>query len=333
MKRNRLFAIALLVGVFLLGLTGLTMVDAKAAEPSGQDKLIGVLVTTRSLDLFDEQAYVRDNFGRLAKGGATGGRVSAGGAVVIDADTSANEGRLYATLVERTVTNPKTGETNTHKDYAFEGVAGFPYFSATIASEKDGATQTVNGSDPAISDRKSAISMNDGNGVSLEGTIYIVPKNGENTYFFNPVHQSPEGRVYATSGLALVVDDQMTEGATYAQKLDASYAIAEKGKTKTDTISVKVSLSITHPPERIVLLQMDSGSSILSRSEYVPGQLPKSIVPDAKAAYIVTETDKRGPDGRVVVSRSLVGRDAKTMETFFAREDGICVKQFTEIKW
>lgn len=334
MKRNRLIAISVLLGVFLLGMAGLTIVDAKAAENVGQDRLIGILVTTRHLDLFDEQSYMRDTIDRLAKGGAFAGSANTGNATVLNGDTSAYEGRLYAMLTERTLTNTETGATSSHKEYVFEGIDGIPYFSATITSENNGDTYVVSGSDAAISDGNNAISITDvGTSVSLEGIVYVATKARENFYYFNPVFQSSDGRVFATSGQGLQIDGEMGEGATYSQKLDASHTVTENGKVKTDTFSIKISISIMHLPERIVLIQMDNINTILSRNEYMPGQLPKTIVPDKEAAYIVTETHKKGPDGRAIITRKLTGREAKTLESFWAREDGICVKQFTELSW
>lgn len=87
------------------------------------------------------------------------------------------------------------------------------------------------------------------------------------------------------------------------------------------------------PPERIVVLQMDADSSILMRTEHVPGGLPGMLTPEPATEYIVVETYKKDPEGNDKISRRLYDNSDESLETFFCREDGICVRQWTQLEW
>jgi hypothetical protein len=60
---------------------------------------------------------------------------------------------------------------------------------------------------------------------------------------------------------------------------------------------------------------------------------PESVTLVRGAEYIIVETHKRDNSGDTSVLREIYGRDAESFETFSVREDGICVKRWTQISW
>lgn len=326
MKRKSLIVIC--CAMILCALAGCRLArEDKGADADAyayEDKLAGVFVTTEYLDLFDFEGYLNDNLKGFS-----------GGEILMDEDAERYQGRLYAAMTTRTLTNEETGETMKTEEYVFEGVAGLPYFSATVPASADHESYRTSISDPAISDGHVNLNYGDDtNSTEMEGTIYISPVSRERTYYFNPIYQCADGRVYLTSGSGFMIGGwTVSEGEQYSQTMDGASSVTESGKTKTESISVKLTISVMFAPERIVILQMDADSQLLSRMEYTPSGFPETFRPEPGTAYIVVETHKRDATGNATVTRDIYGSDAENMETFFAREDGVCVKRRTQIIW
>ena len=324
MMNRKAIAIFLLLTA-ILTMTGCQLAREDLAETPGSDKLIGVLVTREYLDLFDMERYLNDNIHRI----------SPGGTITIDGDTSRYQGRLYASIVTRTHTNPETGETFEITEFAFEGVEGFHYYCAVVPATVAQGSYSITSADDAISDCHTSVHTSDWEDrISLEGTIYYSPSGtGSITFFPNPVYQSPDGRIYAVTGTGITSYGDHGEGDLYSQTLEETVTITENGKTKTSHTSIKISFGAMFPPSRIVVRQMDEESRVISSAEYKPGELPETLEISKDTAYIMVETYKQGRDGKTVISRSLFDKDDETLETYYCRDDGICVKQHTSLKW
>lgn len=323
MKRKAIIAIC--CAVMLCALTGCQLARENAGTNVYEDNLVGVFVTTEYLDLFDLEGYLNDNL-----------RGISGGEIIMDGDTQKYQDRLYATMTTRILTSEETGETLETEEYVFEGIEGIPCFSATVpASPGRDSYRTSMSSDPAISEGKMILSYGDEtNSTAMEGTIYVSPTGNELTYYFNPVYQSADGSVYLSSGSGIMFGNwTVGEGEQISQTMDAAYTVVENGKTKTESISVKLSVSVMFAPEKITILQMNVESGLLSRMEYTPGELPETFAPEPRAAYLIVETRKRDATGVVTIARNIYSRDAGAIETFFTRADGICVKHWTQIEW
>jgi hypothetical protein len=78
---------------------------------------------------------------------------------------------------------------------------------------------------------------------------------------------------------------------------------------------------------------MDRNSAILSRNKYIPGELPSTLTPEAGTEYIIVESYKHDHEGNPVVVRSLFNKSSENIETFYCRDDGICIKQQTQVDW
>ncbi len=323
MKTNKILMIILAV-CMALALSGcqLAREDAGEGTEKNGDRLIGVFITTEYLDLFDMEGYLNDNLNRLS-----------GGEITLEGDNSQYQGRLYATLATQTLTNEETDETSDIREFVFEGIKGISYFGATVPGSENEDSYVTSGSDEAITDGHMGVDYGDGEDkMSLEGTIYVSPDYAGKTCYFNPVYQSADGSVYAVSGSGLMADG-MLEGSVYSQTLDETTTITENGKSKAVSTSIKISLTVMFPPEQIVVMQMDKDSTVISRIEYAPGELPDTLTPDKGTEYILVETYKHDREGNQVVSRSIYDTSNETMEAFYRSDNDICVKQSTQLDW
>lgn len=315
--------IAICCTLILCALTGCQLAKENAGPSADEDKLIGVFITTEYLDLFDFDTYLNDNVT-----GFQGGEIN-----MVGGNTSKYQGRIYADLVPRTDTYEETCETIVTYEYVFDGIEGISYCVPTI-QETDGENNYIATlSDPAISDGHTSINTGDDeNSVSLEGTIYVSPSRNMSTFYFNPIYQSADGSIYLVSGDGFTFNSETySEGSVYSQILDDTTTVTENGKTKTDTISIKVSISIIFAPEKIVILQMDPDDTLISRTEYKPDLLPDVLALETSAAYFIVETHKRDNTGSPIILRDIYGKDVENIDTFFVRADGICEKHVMQV--
>lgn len=294
--------------VLALVLSGCTLAREDTPEETGagfEDRLIGCVVTTEYLDLFDFEGYLQDNLSDVLGDGT------------IDGDTAAYQGRLYATPVEE-------AEDGEHFPYfEFENIDGYYYFAPTI---RDGiSTYQSSCTNGGISDIKNGIHVkDDAEELTLEGTMYVAKGQGEYSFYLNPVYQDAEGNVYLMAGTGLVTS---SEGSG-SQSIDSEVTVTIDGKATIQRSSVKINYEYVPLPERIVVLQLDAGSNVLSREEYRPGTLPEELAPAEGADYIVVETHSADS-----VSRELYGRDQEYLHTFVVMRDSVCESVSTKLLW
>lgn len=320
MKTNKIIILAgcLLLVAFLLGAAGvIRLADAAAPESTDADRLIGVLITREYLDLLDEEQFLNDHVGLLLEGGQ-----------ISEAETAQYQGRLYADLTETPHTDEETGEFFVGKEYVFDGVDGIRLIAPQITDE-DGS---YNGTtvDEGISDASvSFLSTDQGEQISLKGTIYVASGSGLDRFYFNPVYQEPDGRVYVVSGHGVFWDSQEIPGASWTTKLSENRAAStDDGAGSSSGTEVEVTVQLIGSPESTALLQFDGGYTLLDKADYQPGALPErlDILPDTE--YILLETTSI--EG---ISRTLFQRADAYAYAFSCRDDGICIKQSCQLGW
>jgi hypothetical protein len=295
-----------------------------AKEESGtaakKDRLIGVLVTTKHLDLFDFEGYMKDNPARL----------SAGGGITLDGADGQYNGRLYAALSEAPASGT-VGEGTGPADYVFEGIDGLRYFVVNVSMGEAGSCQTSI-SDPGISDGHVAVgTFDERDSIELEGTIYVSPATTGRAYYFNPVYQDAEGSVYVTSGAGCQYSSASGEGMAFSKSYTESHSETENGKEITSETSVTITVSVKNMPEKLVIVQMAEDHSVLARDEYAPGAAPGSITPHTSTAYIISEIYATDADGKTQTTRELYNKDAAFIRSFYDRGDGILIAQYTSL--
>jgi len=326
MRNEKITALLCAALICIPMLTGCQLAQADMGAEAGSDRfagndmLAGVLVTTEYLDLFDMESYLNDNISIVGDG-----------VISIDGDMQNYQGRIYATLETRTSINDETGESVQHEEYVFKGINGIAYFIYNISNATESYIATS--SNEGISDGNLYISVDDdGELRTLEGTVYVTNSN-MTRYYINPVYQSADGSIYAISGSGISASGEYGEGLMMSQTVSDTYSVTENGETKVYGTSATISVSVIYEPEKIAVLQMDAESSVVSRTEFMPGTLPDTVAPEPGAEYIIVETHKRNHEGENIIAREIYSRDNTSLATFFARPDGICVKRSTEIVW
>lgn len=314
---------AICLAFYLLLLSGCQLAREDTEAEADGSRLVGALITTEHLDLFDMDRYLNDHADELLSGENH----------VIGDDASAYEGRLYAELVTRTLTNEETGETSEHREYRFTGIDGIAFYAPTVPATDNENSYVCSTSDEGISNGHFGVSTGEEERITLEGTILVTPQSFGKTFFVNPVFQDAQGRVYVTTGSGITQSGDMAEGARFSTKLEETTTVTDNGERRTAAASVDIAVEVINTPEQVSILQMDAESKLLLRTAYQPGTLPEELVPEPDTAYLIVETLKRGGTGESAVTRELYGIDSTSLTTYYAREDGICLEQWTTLIW
>lgn len=325
MKTKKILVIfaAVMLGFFLLGSSGVIHMadDSLDGGFGADDRLIGVLITTEHLDLFDFEGYLEDNREKILSGSQ-----------IDQSQWEKYQGRLYATFVDKSYTHEETGEVTVLKEFVFDGVSGIRYFAATISDESGSYVSSC--ADQAISDGHMEVSATDqGEDISLEGTVYVSTVKGPRVFYINPVYQSLSGEVYVTAGNGMTFSGEKTEGLSHSTELESQISYTSEGKEVATKSYVKINITYVDPPEKLSVVQFYGHNQIKSRSDYSPGALPKTFETHPETEYIILETWKTSSDKGQSLTRELYQASDETMCAFYCRDDGICVKQSSCIRW
>ncbi|MEG1931955.1 MAG: hypothetical protein RR075_02480 [Pygmaiobacter sp.] len=323
MKRKTMILTTCAV-LLLVSLTGYPLAKAERGAGRVQDRLVGIFITDEHLDLFDMDGYLNDNVI-----GFSGGELKLDSASLADYN-----GRLYASPIFE-----KTADTSAEKEripekYTFGEVEGVQLFVQTIAAQDDSYGHVSGIASDGIAESHMGLYYGDDEDkMTLDGTVYFLPgKNGQ-THYINRVYQSSDGKIYATAGQGLSVEGIASEGEVMSQKLEDSITITENRKSKKKTTIINISIKTMLPPQKIVLLEMDENSALLSRTDYTPGKLPERIAPSSATSYLILESVKTDFDGTPKIERTLFSRGSEIIDSFYATVNHVLTKQSTEVIW
>lgn len=320
--KNIIIIIACIVlAAFSLGVTGtIPLVNASENETTSSDKLIGVLITREYLDLFDIERYLTDNIDKLVNGGE-----------ISESESAKYQGRLYAAIVETGHTDEETKETGGRKEYVFEGVNGICYFAPQITDQF--GTYWSSGGDEAITDGYIHFNSTDeGESITLEGTIYVSTSAVAGNFYYNPVYQTADGEVYAVSGNGLFSGNN-TAGTSMSHEIKEEQSSTIGDLTTSTESKVKITICYMDEPAKVSILQFDNENKLLSQMDCDPDNLPDTLQTQTGAQYIIVETTTISREQAANITRDIYQSEDENLFIFSCRNDGICVKQWCEIDW
>lgn len=304
--------LSILILILALTLSGCQLARTDL-EPSG-DRLVGMFLTTEYLDLFDAEAYFLDNMNKIDHNG------------FIDADSSAYEGRLYAQEVPE-ILYDEQGNPVEHRKWDFPDVEGICYFAPRSYEDRESFINTR--SDDAILDGHTDVKYTDeGEEITLTGTVILAHSGEQIVCYFNPVYQSADGRVYAKSGHSMSTSEDNAPGALYSHKLSETTTVNNNGEKETASMTVTISMETAYEPEHYMVVQMDEQNEVLSSDRYLPGQLPEELILQEEAAYVLLETHTEEQ-----TTREIFDSTTETLKTLYCREDGFFGQMFTSLVW
>jgi hypothetical protein len=224
-------------------------------------------------------------------------------------------------------------------------VEGIPFFVGTVQQEGEhgGGSSWVTFGEAGpgiISDTMHIHAGDDFTRRTLSGTLHVTPQMADTVYVFNPVYQTPglDGRIYISRFGGSAVSVAHGDGAPPPEGRVHSFSHVEEratqrnGVTFLHTTTVELAVANMHPPERIVIMQMDANHQALARAEYAPDNVPEEFTPLPGTAYLIVET-LRAAEVTDPVLRALYGTNDETIAIFYEMGNRVLAQRFVQVNW
>jgi len=311
MIKNRKTWIIIIITTMMLFAGGCQLAVEEGTENTAEDRLIGALITTGSLNPVEmNNDILPEMFEEMEDG-----------ELMMDEFLEMEGGVVIAT--------PSYDE----KKFVFEGVKGYSMFSATMHMENENESYSTSQADDGISDVSTHITAGDTDKIEMKGIIYFSQKTGERVWYMNPVYQKKNGVVYAIPGTGFGMGGELGEGTEGSTNIEQSMNFSVDGTTKSFESYIEIRYVFMYPPTKIVVVEMDENNQVLIRREFEPGKLPEELNTNEEAEYLIIETEKTGENGETVVDRQIVDGSEETFSTFYQSEDSIITKMSTNVIW
>lgn len=338
--------ISFLLAAFLLLTCGCSLAQpAPDGETHNGDRLVGVLVTTEYLDLFDMEAWLSDNIDKVNIGETT----------EVSGDTAKYEGRIYAEKLEKQA-DGSDGKSHTLYEWQFpdelENIIGGLFICPTVTDPENGEEYTSSFTRGHIYDAHTHIKSTDaGDSMELTCTVYFdpyaIPKETSYdmgmteamdhiVFYSNPVYQTSDGAVYVTSGMGhsyTINSDIGIDSFRSSSTLKTTHKTAVNGEASEVENIVTINYEGVRMAQSISVLEMSAGNKLLRTQNYAPTDFPKEITVEDDTAYIIVETRSVDSEGNKIVSRQICSADHpdESFEVFIPAEKGYAIKQTTKV--
>ena len=300
--------------------TGCQLAQPNAAVSSDADALIGGFITREHLELGDLEAYFKNHPEALVRQNPI-------------YPNEINGIRVYADLIE-SEGNPESGNTLKNREYVFKDLAGIPFFIAQMKDDSGDSYTATHTSEP-IQKGNTDVSYGDTEvRMVLTGTVYYESTGGDQSFYVNPVYQSPDGRVYLTagSGISTSPGPDGTSG-IMSKQLDSTVTTTQNGQTMTTIHQIKISFEVKRFAQKIRVLQMDGENRLIHETEIDPLKLPEDLSMDSAAAYLILEETTPNQTGKLEIIRSIINSESESFLVNKSGEFGTVVTTPVMLNW
>lgn len=166
-----------------------------------------------------------------------------------------------------------------------------------------------------------------GGGMSWRADLTLWNAEEEIVLHFNPLYRRGDGTLYAKPSIGQVVDTGLLgQGGGWTCSEESLTSLGDWSDQNWST-TVEIFYQVAVPAETYVLCRMDQQNRELSRTEYLPGQLPEEYAPDC--SWLLLE--KHLTDGSV--ARQAFGPKDGSLITLFPEGRGLCRRVTTDLLW
>lgn len=307
----------MMFGAFImLMVSGCSLAKEEVAEDK-KDKLVGALITTEPLDLYDMEAFIEDNASEIVSGKSELG---------YDSDY---EQKLYA------VADKKGSEKASEWEISFQNVDGMLLMAPTWLEDGEPVVGAV--SDDGISDLHTEFHVTDeADMLKLTASVYVTPKSEEVNMCLclNPVYQTPNDEFYVVSGQCSSSSGMMGDGGTLTQRIEDKVTITLNGEETVEGMEVTVSMTCHYAPTKVTILQMNAQNEVIKREEYLPEHVPEEMKAEDGAAYFIVETECTDMNGNVSQEREIFEYDEEgnvSLESYYVLRGEFLARRSTEV--
>ena len=120
--------------------------------------------------------------------------------------------------------------------------------------------------------------------IELSAVIYVDARATDLALHLNPVHQTPEGEVYALGTFPAGFHAVSMSGCpqTLSQTVETTI-----GEIRVSGGSVTLEIQAVNLPEKYVIVEMDGENTAVCSAEYAPEEMPKVYEPREETRYLL----------------------------------------------
>ena len=287
--------LALLLALCLL--TGCQLATEKKNETELNDKLVGVFITFDHMGgEFDLEQWFADHPEALKNGGE----------IILEPE----EGMAYAERI------PVLLGDDCWLVPGYEGISVGRYWNGEY---------WTGFSTEGLCELHSHISGGETeDAIEEEGTVYV-PMDAEVMLCSNPVYMTSEGEYYTIPAMGL--HGSVSDGGM-SQSISDEKTWTEDGVETSYSAKFTTTVKGVTLAQRVVVVQMSADHEELARTEYLPGQAPESMTPEADAAYLIVEEQGEGE-----TLRKLYQPGDPYVTVYYQGEQVWCLPEMMEILW
>lgn len=234
--------------------------------------------------------------------------------------------RLYAELVPEVLENDDS--TITTMTYRFPEGTGIPHMSFLVLKNGERENYWSGSHRREISNVKRHLkTVDEETYIELSAVIYVDARATDLVLHLNPVHQTPEGEVYALGTFPAGFHAVSMSGCpqTLSQTVETTI-----GTEKVSGGSVTLDIQAVNLPERYVIVEMDGENSVVCSTEYAPEEMPKVYEPREETQYLLVEAHHDKGITRTVCDRN---DETARIQSFYPTDYGILIQGWTSIEW
>lgn len=210
-------------------------------------------------------------------------------------------------------------------------VAGIPFFAGTALYDWGEVTFNEVGAGITATRGLHVHFMDEGTRFYLEGTLYVNPRLANQVYVFHPVFQAPDRQFYIGRGgssVSVARSGYFTDGPIQGFTRTHEVVHTVNGVSTTHFTSAEINIAVMHPPQEIILLEMDAAAQVVARHAFAPDALPLEFAVQQRTVYIIVETHREHD-----ILRALVNAGDSSFPLFYEGADGVMHQQWVQVVW
>lgn len=304
MAKKRLWLLVLALCVFL---SGCSLAQPEDESSQGEDALVGVMVTTQPLDLFDMESFVEDNVDVLFRGGA-----------VSQSDAARYQNSLFAVWDEA------------ERRYVFPETEGYLLLNTRQQDEQHGEYENVQTSEVFCGTSTHLTYTDEEARHEFATTIYMEAVSGAYCQVYvNPIYQTADGRVYAQSGSGVSTNTDDGSRVSMAKTLAQTKQETRNGSTQSRTFRLELTIQLTPAPTGAEVFWMTADDGVLRQEHYAPGAFPTELdAQDAEFLLVVERFADGSSTGSIFNAASTDSPGA-----MYPGEEGFLIRQSCSVTW
>ncbi len=314
----------IIIGVVLIPLILIIDNFKLAHSHSGEDRLVGMLLSEKFLSEFEEN---KNKPPQIYEGRSIEEAIEKS---LVDSP------KIEATLVTEKLSSDD-GKTIENSEYQFLQKEVLAYFYYNTKQDEENGLTISSSVEKNTSDLQVYVKSSDkAKEVQLEGEVlFSLDKNSKEEFLYNIayIYRRADGSIYASDGQSFYTPMNHV-GDNWGHQIAETFNQSFSGQMKVeDKISINLKTKVVYAPKQIKILQMDKNNKVIRQAEYPPQEMPEKIIPDSDTKYIIVESIAQDRDNKSVSSYEVYEKNEEMIQTYFGKESGVCEKVNTPIKW